>query len=457
MKPAFSVKLQELIDNTGETIYGFAKRTGLERSNIYKVLSGERKPSAMFVLRLIDTLGLTDDEKGDLLIGFAELEAVGKEVQEQLLIQDIFAKLTEKSDVQPNKNRHELGEDVMVAQGEEQVNRLVRRVLSGLSEQETVFLTIPFLNSSGFLKELWKRFIERKINIKHLLQFSGESTRDLEILSNLLPFVISDHNGYEVSCLYGGVPISSVSSPWYLLTDREVVCFSVTMDSALVHQGKEAVEFFREGFELDVKKSTGLFKTYNDGINNIIGYEEANGSASYALTYSPCFARVYTEEIINRKIKQGIPHRDSIVKAAIAYLLDTPHVEKEVQLISLAGLDLFMREGKLPIMPDDYAEPFTLHERKELLSLLVKERKNGLSLHLIDETKFHLPAGLFVTLNEQDGLCFHFVHPKDKSIQCFVLEKGQLSRSIKTFIVNMRRREFVFDEAETLCTINSYL
>ena len=90
----FGDHLRSLIDANKVNIYALAKSSGLERTAIHKIISGDRIPSEEYVQKLADVLPLSREEWQQLLESFS-ISKVGEfKYRQRLQVKDIIESIT---------------------------------------------------------------------------------------------------------------------------------------------------------------------------------------------------------------------------------------------------------------------------------------------------------------------------------------------------------------------------
>jgi hypothetical protein len=280
----FSEQLKHLVEVNGGNIYRLAKSAQIERTTIHKAMSGERLPNEKFMEKLCSALQLTPSEK-NLLFDYYSMAKYGKSRYKlrnrvknsvELLGTIPIAPAAFETAV-PIKNCENISyPDVQPVQGAYAVGNIIKEIIERevcCSDHPEIRIYIPVTGTYifGLLYNLFQQY-KGKIRIRHIIKLrkltedmSGCS-HNLDFLSVVAPFALSEGDGYKPSYYYGDDMDTdiAVDAPYRVISSSRAVTFSSDQKSAVVYGTVEMAEYFKDHFDKTESAATPFFLPLKD-------------------------------------------------------------------------------------------------------------------------------------------------------------------------------------------------
>lgn len=477
----FSSKLKLLIDDSGINIYQLAKKAQLDRTTIQRSIVGERLPSITFVEKLCDYLRVSPMERKELL-EFYTISKVGEKVHaSRKYIKDMIERIATmhmKSDNMFIGQKSvtldgQFNEDIKIFSGHYSVNNLIHDILEEEVYNEhssEVKLMVPFEYTFlfDFLRQIYLAQ-KGRISIKHIIKLSKNpnalqnSNFNLEILSNVIPFAFSVGNGYQPYYYYGNTDIAkdiSLIMPYYVLTNTRMVTLSADFKTAILYNNEEVANKYRMEFENVVSQTKPFIRNVKDCgdilSTYIMTYKEA-GHFTHNIEPQPCFAKYYTHQMIDEKLRQDVEHRDMILQYLYEFYdsyEDTSSLA--MSIFSIDGLESLVNTGVMADLPPRFALPFTIEERKILLRSLRKDIEENIYLvRAINSSKLLIPS--FATIQLYGTHSLLFLTADDNGIISSLIDEKSICESFYDFFESLADGDLLYDKEETLNIIDEFI
>ncbi|KUO75300.1 MAG: hypothetical protein APF81_17595 [Desulfosporosinus sp. BRH_c37] len=477
----FSNKLKSLIEDCGTNIYQLAKNAELDRTTIQRSIAGKRLPNVIFVEKLCDYLRVSPIERKELL-EFHAISKVGEEVYaSRKYIKGMIERIAtihmktdnmiigEKTVVFDSQ----INNDIKVFSGQYCVNNLIHNILEDVVYNENssqINLIVPFEYTFlfDFLNQLY--FSRKgKISIRHIVKLSKNpktlqnSNFNLEILLNVLPFAFTAGSGYQPYYYYGNTDAAkdiAMIMPYYILTNKRLVTLSADFTTAILYNNEEILKTYRTEFEKVVLQMNPFIKKLSDCGEMLSTYLSAYkdaGQFTHTIEPQPCFAKYYTHQMVDEKLRQGIEHRDELLKS-LYQLFDVYKDYRSIpmSLFSIEGLEYLVTTGLMADLPPRFALPFTVKERKYLLQSLRDEIEKDIYLvRAIDCSKFSISSVATIQLYGINGLIF-ITADDNGIISCFIDEKN-ICEAFHDFFESLHDSDLVYSKEKTLRIIDGFI
>lgn len=475
----FSDKLKMLIEESGLKIYKLAKEANLDRTTIHRSMTGERLPSLEFVKNLSNYLRLSPTEKIELFDLYS-ISKIGDTVYEQRkyikeMIERIASIHTDGDNVLGKKALSVTGkinDENTIYQGQYIVNSLIRNVLEDEvvnNPSPKINITVPFKYS--FLYDLLYQLYlgaNGKINIKNIIRLRKTplslqySNYNLEILSHVMPFAFSAGNGYQPYYFYDSYDSYgdiSLLMPYYIITNTRVINLSADFKTAVLYNNQDIVNMHQEIFDNAIINSTPLTSQHVNCTDMLLSYLEAtnnSGMITHVLEPQPCFSWYYTDNLMEQHLKQEIENRDAILKLLSHYYSGhKAYTRRPMSIFSIEGLNYFVNTGIIANLPTQFAIPFSVEERKRLLSKLKNDISNGIyEVYAANPSKFLIPICSIQIYNTK-GMDLYSSN-NNGTISSSLIEEKSIAEAFYDFFESIPDSDLVHNREETIRIIDSF-
>lgn len=476
----FGTLLRTYIKRSGYSNYGIAKKTGINRTTLQKVLTGERSPSARLVECLLPCLQLTAEENDELLSLFETyrsgddihlarhairrmLESVSEAVYSKKAFGTAMGQVP--SD-RPGLSFH----DSQLFHGAHTVERLLNSLI-----QEECFYVSPAIHinvpgNSSLLHQILMHTLQYCVNcshlkISHLTCFVKPGPKhpdghtNLEILSNLLPFVALSGFQYDIYYYYEDMLMEDshrTAFPYYIIFQDTVVFLSADCATALPSRDPSILYHFDNLFEAalmdtvplitDCPKAEGL-------LPHLIQMDE-NDSPLYSLEYQPCLPTYLTDEIICRCTRPELSGYDNILESLTQRVSQLSSLTSHTCIFSKTGLLEFTRNGRIADFPQSCAMPLVPSDRRILMESLYQEISSDRQQHrMVNPLMFPISDYLSCVLHKDRGLDFSGFASEEANYNYIHLTEKTLLDAFLDFFHYLHSSSLVYSREDTLAFI----
>ncbi|HZK86242.1 MAG TPA: helix-turn-helix transcriptional regulator [Desulfosporosinus sp.] len=478
----FSNKLKVLIEDSGTNVYQLAKKAQLDRTTIQRAIVGERLPSVIFVEKLCDYLRVSPMERKELL----EFHAISKVGEDVYASRNYIKGMIERFETIHTKTDNmfvgekavvvdiQINKEVNVFSGQYSVNNLIHDILEdavyNYESSSQIDLIVPF-EYTFLYDSLYQLYYRRKgkINIRHIVKLSKNpktlqnSNTNLKLLSDVLPFAFSTGSGYQPYYYYGNTDVAidiATIMPYYILTNKRLVTLSADFTTAVLYNNKEITKAYRAEFDKVILQTRPFINQLSDCgemLSTYLNVYKDAGRFTHTIEPQPCLAKYYTHQMVNEKLRQDVEQRDMLCK--LLYHLfdgykDFPSIP--MSLFSIEGLEYFVNTGIMADLPERFALPFTVEERKHLLQSLRDEiEKDSYLVRAIDNSKFSISSVATIQLYGINRLIF--ITADDHGIISCLIDEKSICEAYYDFFESLPNCDLVYSKEETLKIIDDFI
>lgn len=462
----FSEKLQECITRANIKIASLAKISGVERSFIQKMLTGERIPSDPEILRqLSDALMLTPPERRMLTEAYS-ISKMGEVIYyRRLLVKRLIEGAG--SSLSPSPMLREVFPNpefskppVLFLSGKASVTDTLRLLmeeeLSGETPQILAALQ-PECTSAGVLLQ-YARICPR-LQMEHIvcldneLQYQRENKYNLQCLRSMFDFLFGACR-YFPSFYYESVSSKAGRTalfPWMIVGSGWVLLLSGDEERAITISDIETVSRCREMF-FDMKEECTPVVHPGNVFWDPQSWDSPGQNTSYSLQFEPCFGLFFTMDMARKQVKKDAPGRDELLsflekRQKQITLLDGGRTN--ISFFAMEGLDRFLETGRIFELPDTCYEPLPRAFRAELLRRMLACMKAGsYTPYCIQTSKFHISQQLcFFSGGSQEVTCTY--HHPVYGLQNLQLREKSIAYSFCDFFEYLKETGLVLSAEET--------
>ena len=476
----FSEKLNYFINNSNIKIAELSRLSGVERSYIQKMITGERMPKkngAPTLEHLADALMLTPAERRTLTEAY-KISQMGeatyyRRVMVKRIIEDCESYYNQQLLPPPALSAQSVQRpEVYSVQGKASVQNMIQLFL-----MEEICLEKPHLmavlqpeSDAAELVQPYCR-MKRELCFEHIvcfdneLQYQKDNQYNLQCIRTLLPFLLSP-------CLYSGwFYYDSVAShmsrhavfPWFVLGQKSVLCLSQDGEKAMQIFQPDTLTVYQRIFDEIRAQCRPIFAIQNNQITQFWDYNRwlpAHPDMSYSLQASPCWGFFYTMDIVEKQLSPNLPNREQILLFFNGHQKQISLLNgkrKNTSFFTAEGLESFLQTGRIDELPDEIYEPLPKAFRKELLRRMMDCIQKGYYIpYLIHSDKFRMPHALNFFISDQQHLSCSCLHPHHGPISVVIHEKS-LVYSICDFLEYLPETGLVYTREETTAYLQKKL
>ena len=462
----FSEKLQECITRSNIKIASLSKISGVERSYIQKMLTGERIPGDPEVLRqLADALMLTPSERRILTEAYA-ISKMGEVIYyRRLLVKRLIEGAG--SSLIPSPVLRETFPDpcfsrppVLTVSGKSSISDTLRLLMEEeLSKEDPQIQAVlqPECDAAQVLLQyarICPRLqMEQIICLDSELQYQRENKYNLGCLQKIFGFLFgacrySPYFYYESISSKTGI---SALFPWMIISRGWVFLLSGDGEHAVTVSDPDTVSHCGDIFSRMREECMPVIEcsgNYWDPDN----WETTGSSTSYSLQFEPCMGLFFTMDMARKQIPKEIPQRENLLKFLEERQKKITLLEggrKNVSFFTLEGLDRFLETGRLSELPEHCYEPLPRAFRAELLRRMLACMKAGsYTPYCIQTAKFRVSENLsFFASGVREVLCT-YRHPL-YGLKSFQLHEKSIAYSFTDFFEYLKETGLILPLEET--------
>lgn len=459
----FGELLRKIIDNSNYTIYSLSRQSGLNRTLIQKVLSGERSFSVKQFKQLIPFLHLTPEEIEQLeQIRCAEQVGISTYFRCQYikdLAENIGSKKLETPPVSFSNQRTISSYSFpTILNHQYQILNLIYDLA-----KEADYLHICSSFDSSFIVEMLELFQKEEfssLKITHLIPFiKGNTTHDeyminnVKVLSYILPFAFQNTTDYQANYYYEEFSTSATNIlfPYYLITDKYVLLFSKDYKNALL-LGDKPHDFYLNSFKKLNQTALSLFQCVTSPISVLERYSSLKQTSyAYALDRQPCILHYIDETMPDALIYDHLEFKAPVVDMLLNRHHQLQEITDTITAFSWQGLVTFCKEGIIYDYPPEFSRPFTPEERLLILNRILDSNKQGKKhFLLVNEEKFR-PCPEFTFFS--GGADALFTLYTDDTYKVCTIHETTITMALQEFMENAVSLQYVHNSE----TSNEYI
>lgn len=407
----FSRLLSSIVSKKSISISQMAAFCRIDRSSMYKIVHGSRKPSSEeLVSQIALYLKLSPEETAILMEKYRILQ-IGPE--KYVHRKAVYSFLKSCFDYAPAFSPLSLPDDAgsdlspdrqtRVLYGETNLMNAFGMIIQEEMSRPDGLLNIRMQPRKPFI-DLIRTIVgdgtgEGSLRIRHVFALDGNDVmgdsvlHNLDLLSSLMPACksIPDYElYYYYTNLHNGL-VAFYFLPYAVISGSCVLQFSVDLQFAVLHREPETIAFFNRIFDGIITGSIPLLSKVRD-YRDLIYYTNQSraGQSPVSFQMFPCLNYTLTEEILQRYVDKVLDQRSFVIRAVLEQGrkdLDSIAGSPSVIITSEQGILRFMESGRLPEYPSDMYDPIRPADRLEILRKYEEIiHKYKVSFYMVKET-----------------------------------------------------------------------
>ena len=458
-----------------------SRRTGIDRSTLYKFAKGERLPSGEQLYQLAQALELAPNTAADLMLQGNALRGSDEPVlraEVELLLNTLFRVQRELKAVPPLTIMPAAAEAAPVCgalkNAVEVEHTTLQLCLQCLQSSDVRPILVSPLCAAPLLHAMQQAFSAwngRQHGVRQLLRLSrpGASVAgdagNIRAITRSAPFLFFNSVNYEAHFVTSPTVenLPGILSDSYVLFPTAAVF--VSGETGVLVTEPAVVENFRQNFEAQYRaadsfltiggsshyfyESAGLYESLLDG-----------GGRGCYLRWQPPLSLFLTEDIVQNVTLTPCVAPDAVFDLVNRYLKKWTAQPADA-IFTRAGLLEFVRTGRISDLPAALYEPFSPAVRRSLLLNLRAACEDGTRQLLIaDPEQLPLEPDLHIAVFEGQGVVFCQSLPAALNEPCcreYLLRDPLLTASMAAFIRRLKADSRLHDQNYTRSFIDSCL
>ena len=471
----FSELLSQHIHNKNIKTYPVAQYCGLDRSNMYKVINGKRKPPSFeMVTNMCKFMQLSPNETKEMqeayvitLIGsdnYYRRKNVKLFFEEFRLPSLSFPAATYKAETIPETD------DVILLNTQTEINNALLRILSLEFSREAGHIRMLIQPDYSFLLDLLvsEGIGKSNVLIDHIIcldnntDFSkGKNDYNLNCLKSILPLYRSIPK-YETFYYYDNISSKNDSFtlfPYIIITSEYACLVTADIRKGYITRSPESLEMLCGIFDDYLEKSSCLLKRI-DNLLEQLDYAQNLvhvNMPAYSFQMTPCLTFFIDAHFADKYVIQELPNRSAFIERFVDYvnnMSESRNTSSMYSVFSLEGLLRFMETGEIGEYPSSAYNRPDMEDRvclaRQLLQAcrtynyrMLKNNIGSLDNELylfISQTRGYLMLNSPVTNNliyldiEEPGLLFTFFDFCDNMDERLFFTKEEMIEQLKAII-----------------------
>lgn len=457
----FSHLLTQHIHNKEIKTYALAQYCGLDRSNMYKVINGKRKPtSSEMVNNMCKFMHLSPTETKELQEAYL-ITLIGpdnyyrrKNVKEFF---DLFRLPTlslpsafYRKDTIPETD------DMVLLNTQTEINNALFHILSLEFTEEEGHIRMLIQPDYNFLMDLLvtEGIGRSNIVIDHIIyldnntDFSrGQKDYNLKCLKNILP-LYGSISKYETFYYYDDISTKNAYFtlfPYIIITSKYACLLTADIRKGYMTSRREAFEMFCEIFDDYLKKSSPLLNRI-DNLYTQLDYVQSlvpGSLPAYSFQMTPCLTVFMTGQFAEKHVTPDLPNRSAFIEKFVTYVNNMNkyrNTDSMTSIFSLEGLIRFMDTGEIGEYPSNaYIRP-DLNNRINLAKQLL-QACHTYNYRMLKDNIGNLDNELFLFISQKRGYLM-LNSPVTNNLIYLDIEEPGLLFNFFDFCENMDERLF---------------
>lgn len=472
----FRALLKEKIKESGKNISTISRESGVERTSLHKALSGERMLPYHAVKKLCTYFNLTPHEE-EIFCEYYNIQVQGIEKFESRKI--ITHILNELANLPFNVEKTKkigrsagLPEEMDytgISTGSYAVRNMICNIVLQELREENPKLYIFLPPQDEFLMYyLYNIFNEYQTDMEvwHIIPYfvnnDIQKNSGLEAFERILPIILTAREKYHSYYFYCKIEDIAIPFPNYIITRRGILHISSDLMAAYYDVQTDVVNYYRTFFNQAIQKSTSLLVVQQNILSILQTYSETIADNSYyTFMPQPCMARFYTDELIEQKVRQGLPGREMIVRQSQLKFAEISKVTGDYfTFFTEKGVRQFIQTGVISDIPTQMIEPLSVEERCQL----IKQLKDGIENDVITgrfviTEKLMLPQYLSFSVTAKKQIEI-FTLPQNEQQESFYnihVDEPILGEMFLDFVQYLPKSDLVFSKEETVKKLGALL
>lgn len=463
--------IRKHIEKNGYTIYSLSNQSGVNRTNIQKVLSGQRRLTTEVYDKLIPFLSLSPAEKEEFDRAFL-IDQIGYDrYQTHLQVknilelpEDMLHPISDELADSFTTNIENIPDYTLLHDKFQIANLVYSIVFNSMSKHCNPYLYIYSDMGNTYMPRLLKQFYNScfsDLEIVQLLEFrkvkeldgNYDNLHNLKILTSLLPFFSTFPGKFAVHYYYAthnDAHLSAIAFPNYLITNTHVIFLSPDFDTAFFVSNSEFHDHYINVFDRAVGRSFVLTKGEQTASELLDSLIDVSPAVNYpmCINVQPTLEKYFTPELLD-KYMLDTPYKD-ILRKKLLLRISQLSLENHTVMFTEEGLELFTRYGKNVNFPDNLAKRIDIPDRISILEQIIStncDPKNCTFL-MLDKRKLRTSLNLTISFVPPMTTYLLLTRP-DGSSMVIPLQEHTICSSIMDFVQNMSSYGLVLSVDET--------
>lgn len=419
----FSDTLSSLIKEKNIKIFSMVKYCGLDRSTMYKIISGKRNPPSPDIFKQMkDYMRLTPSEEQQLTEAWKIARIGSENYYRRKSVENFICNFPVALPAPADSNfRNELAdheENLSIPLPSRQhVDYFIHRMILSEASRPDGTTGLFLQPDHDFLFRLLSSLKPAgRLHVRHILCLSGRmqftdenELYDLACLKKIFPLYMIPQLEYRISFFYDEIHSHYYNYslfPCMILTSDSAVLCSCDYSSGIYLQNKDMIRMLWKLYNTYYDNCSVLFEAFSiipdncDDIFRKMFASAASDAPLIGIQPEACLTPFLSGGLLDKIFNHSLPNGEEILKLARKYFrLNKAKTESDRFFIYFTynGLVHFARTGLLEEIPEIFYHPLTADQRAFVLKELMNCCQNK-SYRILKEPLNYLPRNLHLCI-----------------------------------------------------------
>lgn len=474
----YSDLLRKYITKKNIKIVQLIQYCELERSYMYKIINGKRKPASLqMVQKIADFMQLSPIENQEYYQAYYrtvfgdELYEQNRQIQEmiynfdQIIQRPVYLKNTESI-----VNEQLTGsEPFHILHGKLEIDCHMKLLLESEAQLPSPYIRLIAQCEYSYLLQTLMTLGRNNPDmvIQHILCFQNEeeySCQNIELIQHILGFYACECQ-YEPFYYYDTISSHFDNMNLFcncIICSKGILCYTNDYSYGQLISDSEGIKAYRNLFEQYIHstypvltKVDSIIKEYlSVGQSVLIGTSQP---MAYSLHAQPCVVPFITDELLGRKLRAEIPQREQVLKVFSQYIKEEKNaidIGNFTCFFTADGIEEFILQGKLSEIPDSYYIPFEQKDCLEIMERMIPYFENG-KYRLLKNRLAKIENNLHIFMAPSTGH-FLFSNVKKELIYININESG-IIRQFYRFMESLNEELSLYTTSEAVAEVERIL
>ena len=442
----FSTLLSEYIHSKYINTYSLAQYCGLDRSNMYKIISGKRNlPSAEILDKISRFLHLSQIEREELEEAYT-ISLVGHDTYfRRKAVLNFFNNISlSRQNIPEGKyeiTSHFDFQDSTFSTGRTEIDCALLHIITAESNTEHPTFSLMIPPEFHFVRDLLIALghTNKKMKIRHILCLNNNNdvpdslkNHNLNCLKNIFPMYSCDFQ-YESYYYYDNILSKSsrlALFPFMIITSRHACLLSSNLEKGIFFERLNIVRQLQNTFD-QYQRSCSLFlKQYSDPFTllDYVSSPAQDHSAGFSFQMTPCLTPFLNKAILEKYIFKDIPDREVFIHTLLeqcSSVRRSLHSNSVNFIFSLDGIRSFMNTGRVNEYPSELYIPFEKEDRVYLLRQLYTACKTH-PFRMMKHNIGDINNEIFLHITHKTGYILFYTYTRKNIVYLNIEESGLL-------------------------------
>lgn len=467
----FSDLLSEYIDKKNIKVLPMAKCCGLDRSTMYKLISGKRKPPSRDIFeKMVQFMHLTPTETQNFEEAW-KVTRIGPDVYyRRKSVENFICHFPNHSPVSSDEflfsqkiiqNQQEA--DCIPLTSQQHVNYFIHEMFLSEASRSSGKISLLLQPEHSFVFHLLSTLAPSDtLEVQHILCLNSKDTFtdqhelvNLKYLHAIFPIYISGLN-YTLWYYYDDIHSHYHNMnvfPCMILTSEAALMCTSDGQYGIFYQNTDVIHMLQELYNTYLEECSPLFlKTVfsPDNFSNVFStvFEVDVTEPTFALQPEVCVTPFISDDILKANFNYNIPHAQEILsQAVLAFRNNMKRLtdSKTFVYFTAEGLLQFAASGRTAEIPDVFYHQFTVEQRIQMLHGVAESCLNS-TYRILQKPLNHIPSNLHLCIRGNVGTLIFQKY--NGEVMLFTIQEYGLLETFLDYLQNMHESSFyTSDEA----------